>query len=217
MSGACGKGPGEPPWTRDLAPRDPHNLVRLSSLDPDCPCTFPVAGVLPRSAPITVEPPRAQIHVNRLPPSDPYRHSLTVPYHTTLSAHHPNRTTTSVSIFVQPPPSQSSRYLHPALFNAQVAEARARATLPFPSLIGPAQGDLGLGRAPSSHRAIEQASRRAAPVLRLTCLFKYLQSPQPQILPPESLLHHTQTLRQQYYQARSAKPPLSPLCNATPL
>lgn len=151
-------------------------------------------------------------YVNRLPASDGYQHSLTVPYHTTLSAHHPNRTTTPVSVLVQPPPSQSSRYLHPVLLSAQGTEARARATLPFPSLIGPTQGDLGLGRAPSSHRAIDQASR---PGLRLTCPFKYQQSPQPQILPPESLLYHTQTLRQQYYQALSAKPALSPRHHTT--
>ncbi|POS78747.1 hypothetical protein DHEL01_v202868 [Diaporthe helianthi] len=57
------KSPGEPPlddiwraWTRDLAPRDPHYLARSSSLDPDCPCTFPLADLLPRSRPITVTP-----------------------------------------------------------------------------------------------------------------------------------------------------------------
>ncbi|KAG8167083.1 hypothetical protein KVR01_002772 [Diaporthe batatas] len=36
--------PGEPlprAWTRDLAPRDPLYLVRLSSLDHDCHARFP--------------------------------------------------------------------------------------------------------------------------------------------------------------------------------
>lgn len=139
----AGRAQGSPrprAWTRDLAPRDPHYLVRLSSLDPDCPCVFPVADLLARFPPITASRHHPPTHVNRLPACNRYQHSLTVPYHTTLSAHHPNRTTTSVSIFVQPPPSQSSRYLHPALSTPRSPKPELGPPCAFPALIGPAQG-----------------------------------------------------------------------------
>lgn len=114
--GSPSRGPGRATSRRET--RITSSVYRVSTLD--CPCTFPVADLRPWSQSITVTP---SLHAPMLTGylyliSDGYQHSLTVPYHTTLSAHHPNRTTTPVSIFVQPPPSQSSRYLHPVLLSA---------------------------------------------------------------------------------------------------
>lgn len=69
-------------WTRDLAPRDPPYLVRLTSLDPDCPCTFPAADLPARSRPITAPPRPAQPGVNRLPACDglPAQPDRPIPY-----------------------------------------------------------------------------------------------------------------------------------------
>lgn len=203
MSGACGKGPGEPPpraWTRDLAPRDPQYLVRLSSLDPDCPCTFPAAGQRTRSRPIALLPFLCTKSVSRIPTCDGYQHSLTVPYLTTLSAHH----------LIAPPHPYPFLYNHPLASPLDTFILRPhrpgapKAELGPPSPFQPdrARPGVTLG-SEEPRRAVEPSSHRPGePSLLAPHLSIQISTEPPaQILPPESLLYHTRTLRQQYHQA----------------